>query len=379
MSVALLPSETPSATSAIAPYHRARRWSIAIGCGLATTLLTACMTSGTSTPEPLAAHPTVPVETSSLSAPATAGEGASAELDLPAPPPTLPPVASGDGPMTLHSGGAQTTASIETNEIQMPSPPAAEPELAAAPGSARLGFLSWFGNNHAARRAPNPAAELRRARDITAAQEPDTASDGDAGRYPGMVGENSRLVPTYSDGLPAPIGQPSLQASGNTTGVADPISTGSLAAPEPAAQPSAPPSESVTVASAAPATAPAQAAPARGLPTRTAPSTLPFFPGQATLDEQQRAELDRIALAWQPEDGDIHIFGVARGVPVSRSKGSERIRRLMSHTGAAARYLRTRGVSADRMVLKTMEERIPQRYFGSDNPADQDRLDIFVE
>ncbi len=354
-------------------HARARACSTVVLIAVSSAGLSACMTTQERSPEPLAAHPTEPVATSELAAPPAYASGQQAVAA-----PVMPDPSTQGGPLQLHAGARSVTAQTPqqapasvyspTAPVPAPNPAPVQAAPQEAPSQNRLtSFLDSLRPDAAPQpaRAPNPVEQLRRARELPASQG--TGPQASAQQYPVMIGENSRLVPTYSDGLPVPANH-------------DGIVTGSVTPRTP--QP-APPAEPVRLASVAPAqgviSAPSQSPARVPLPTRTEPQTLRFAPGQISLDQGQRAQLDQVAARYAGSNGKVHIFGISRGTPGDRTLSSERIRRLISQTSAAARYLTERGLNQDQFVLKTLEERIPRRYFGSETPQDQDRLEIFVE
>jgi outer membrane protein OmpA-like peptidoglycan-associated protein len=333
--------------------------------------LVGCMTSAPRRDGAMPAHPTVPVQAAAISAPAPQADTQVADMEA-VPAPVTPDTS---GPVQLHTEAAvqgsatQALAPPTSTEAVQPAQPATTQSTVyrVTADNDRWEFLNWFGANNAAQRAPSPTVQLRQSRDVGARQGA-TDTHGAASQYPVMIGENSRLVPTYTDALPVPPGQQPLPPP-QSASASDEIITGSIAP----AQPTAAVSTNVSAAEVVQTSAPV------GALSRTEPSVLRFAPGQTTLDAAQRAELDRIAAAYRSASGKIHLYGISRGAPGDRNVSTARVRRLMSETAAAARYLATQGIATNQVVMRTSEETVPGRYFGSDNPRDQDRIEVFIE
>jgi hypothetical protein len=190
-----------------------------------------------------------------------------------------------------------------------------------------------------------------------------------------LIGENSRLVPTYRDGLPDPAGLPAPQSaalppSGELPPLRGADITGSIA-----------PSQNAVPATSDSTGDPETANPAHpsGLPDRDNPLRLHVAANGAVQDKDELAVLKDIAELHRKTGRKIHIHGVSRGLAGDADTSLERVRRLHRHTGRAIAVLVRFGVSRDDISTSTAEQRMTGVYLGASRPGDRDRLEFSLQ
>ena len=266
----------------------------------------------------------------------------------------------------------------------------------------RFAFLDWFGDAANAARVKNPAAELRKARAITAGMEEQSEPNAPATTSrPLIVTENSRLMPTYADGLPRPGGEPP-DAAENSPLLRGANVTGSVTLPEE-------PVEKPTVRDAkdpvkeqllkmnerlrqakqkrkAPQVRHANADPDTvtsvrpvQIPDRHNPIRIQLSTNHDGFDQGELEILKNVAeLHWKTGRA-IHIHGVSRGHAGTSDTRIERIQRLRRHTERAIGALARIGVDPDDITTSAAEQRMTGGSSRSARVADRDRLEFSLQ
>lgn len=312
-------------------------------------------------------------------------------------------ISTGSGPVNLALVGKSDTAGIPT-EIAGPAP---VKTAAATDTSGRMAFLEWFGSSADRARVHSPTDELRKSREFTSGQEPpsELAAGPQALDQPFAISNNSRLVPTYSDGLPgvehankAPgpleAGQVDITGSVTARQQSDQIRPLAVKKTPVATEPTAPVKHDATAPEAEmtlrePAKTPVQrqasvdAAPEPDtgvdLPSRDNPVRLHIERGVPRFNEQEQKVLAGLA-ALQVKTGlNVHIRGIARGISGDRQRSTMRVKRLHAHANRAIAVLAHHGVPRSRITITTAEQRMTGIDLGSFSTADEDRLDFSLE
>lgn len=322
---------------------------------------------------------------------------------------------SNAGPMTL---GLQGSADMAGLPAKPESPAPVEPATVRNDPS-RLAFLEWFGSAADRARVNSPTDELRKSRAFTAGQEqsPEVTARVPAPQQAFTISNNSRLVPTYADGLPerertnGPLAPAELAGANITGSVSVPTKT---AAVDPAikrqpaaAKPQAKRDEAASANNAArevsknaesplPAVensrkaaeqrqaavdpGPVDEIPAPiSVPDRNNPIRLHIQRGMPGFNQQEQSVLADLA-ALQVKTGlNVHIRGVARGISGDTRKSGVRVRRLHGHAKRAIAVLAHHGVPRSKVTITTAEQRMTGIDLGTFSTADEDRLDFSLE
>lgn len=296
---------------------------------------------------------------------------------------------------------APATANHPTQSVEEQGPmKLARPEVADAPAPVpgettqtenRYAFLDWFGNAAERAKVRNSAAVLRQSRDLTATLGTDVAV---ADRQTTIrIGENSRLVPTYEEGLPEPQGQePALRPSDITGSVTRTPARREAEESPPRTQTSPgdefadlerrltearrklekPKTTRTVVASRAPS--PEPSAPA--LPDGSNPLLMQLEPGRHGFNSSELAALKRLAGQQVRSGRKLHIRAVARGRAGDAETSLERVRRLKGHTRTALAALRHYGVDPRNVETSSAEQRVAGNTSDTETLADRDRLEF---
>lgn len=288
---------------------------------------------------------------------------------------------------------------VPSGPVQLSQPTVDELERANVPqpetADNRLAFLDWFGDSADPARVKDPVSELRKARAHTAGmpQQPKTQSPSSQQAF--MISDNSRLVPTFRDGLSNPDGtlpapeseQPELRGAditGSVTPRRKPAPKDTVT--EKTAEPTDPAKDRLRqignqlrntnqrYASADP-DAVTVASP-QGVPTRDNPVRLHVALTGAGFDDEDTAALKQIAVLHRKTGRKIHIHGVSRGMAGDSETSIKRVRRLHKHTKRAIAVLARYGVNAANVSTSTAEQRTTGVYFGASRPQDRDRLEF---
>ena len=263
----------------------------------------------------------------------------------------------------------------------------------------RFAFIDWFGNSANPAKVKDPVKELRKARKITAAmaEQPESRQTPKA-QQPFTVSENSRLVPTYTDGLPDPGGTlpvpdgevPQLRGADITGSVTPPEKPASRTTPASTDDPVKAQllkvderlrqtgtrlrSENERHASADPEAV--TSINPQHLPDQGNPVRLHVALNGGRFDEDDLAVLKNLAAIHRKTGRKIHIHGVSRGPAGDSETSIKRVRRLHGHIKRAIVALRRMGVKQNAISTSTAEQRMTGMYFGSERPGDRDRLEL---
>ncbi len=288
------------------------------------------------------------------------------------------------------SGPVQLRQPEENDTAQRPHPK--EPEN-------RFAFLDWFGNSANRAKVKDPVTELRKARAITAAMghQPNSQQSPEK-RQAFMIGEDSRLVPTYIDGLPDPGGEqpapdgqlPQLRGADITGSVTPPTEPATLSTTVSADDPAGgellriderlrQADEKLTsggevYASVDPGSI--RAARPQHLPDRDNPVRLHVGLNGPAFDKDDLAVLKSIAAMHRKSGRNVHIHGVSRGPAGDSDTSIKRVKRLHKHTERAIAALARFGVQRGAISTSTAEQRMTGVYFGTERPTDRDRLEL---
>ncbi len=279
-----------------------------------------------------------------------------------------------------------------TDEVDRANAP--EPETA----DNRLAFLDWFGDSADPARVKDPVAELRKARAHTAGMPQPPKSQSPSSQQAFMISENSRLVPTFRDGLPNPNGtlpepeseQPVLRGA-DITGSVTPrtkpapkdVTTDKTAEPtDPAKDRLLQIGKQLRKTDQRYASADPDAVTAtgpQGVPTRDNPVRLHVALTGAAFDDEDTAALKQIAALHRKTGRKIHIHGVSRGMAGDSETSITRVRRLHKYSKRAIAILARYGVNAADVSTSTAEQRTTGVYFGTSRPQDRDRLEFSLQ
>ena len=242
----------------------------------------------------------------------------------------------------------------------------------------RLAFLDWFGNSADPAKVKDPVSELRKARAITAGMTPPPETQTPRAGHGLVVSDNSRLVPTYRDGLPNPDGLPrpegtvpelpQLRGADITGSVTPRKQPGSRKAPDKPEQ-----RHANVDPSAAPSVSPQET------PSRDNPIRLHVGLNGGAFDGDDTAVLKDIAVLHLKSGRKIHIHGVSRGPAGNSETSIDRVRRLHKHTNRAIAVLAQFGVKAADISTSTAEQRMTGTYIGTGRPKDRDRLELSLQ
>jgi len=299
------------------------------------------------------------------------------------------------GPMNLQPPDSTIIADVSG----APESPAPVQPASVRNDSSRLAFLEWFGSAADRARVNSPTDELRKSRDFTINQEQPSKATAQtpSPQQPFAISNNSRLVPTYKDGLPgveqsirttASLDRGNADVTGSVSVPVKPVeATSDSNSVKPAAKnvqaPQSPvESNDQTAEQRQAATVPdpvGETPAALSLPDRNNPIRLHISRNVPGFSSQEKVVLTKLA-ALQVKTGlSIHIHGVARGISGDPRKSGERVRRLHRHAKRAIAVLAVNGVSRSRITITTAEQRITGIDLGSFSTADEDRLDFSLE
>lgn len=380
----------------------ARRWSGVFHRAMATAVLglSIVVITGCAKREAAVYQEEVEVQTPAPAMLAAPADGNIHAAPKPAGPIDLKP--SSAVQVTHPSNVPETSSSLHA--IDVPDP------------SERLAFLEWFGSAADRARVRYPTDALRMSREVTVQHLPEPGAEAATAPPPFAISNNSRLVPTYGDGLPGLDQAPEPQAASDherdditgsfaqqpqtaqaaaaakqepaTAAVEPQAATASVTATvktQPAKAgvqllPVQPRAEATQQAHAAVEPEPADEAPVQiHLPDRTNPFRLHIDREVSGFNQRDRSLLEDLAALHAKTGLNVHIRGVTRGVSGDGRKSVERVRRLHGHANRAIAVLGRHGVPRSRITISTAEQRMTGIDFGTFSTADEDRLELSLE